>query len=73
MYNIHKKEPTRVFFTQPVLLIYLNFITRFGIIILMSSLYLVFVKERPRPATVFSFMFTIRLPDDGQSNRPKHV
>jgi hypothetical protein len=45
----------------------------FGIIILMSPLYFIFVKERPRPEITFSFMYTIILPDDGQSNTPKHV
>ena len=30
------------------------------------------VNKRPRPEVIFSFMYTILLPDDGQSNRPKH-
>jgi hypothetical protein len=63
-----------VFCTQPVLtIIYLNINSVFGIISLIRSLYLTFVKERASPARTCSFTYTILLPDDGQSNRLKHV
>jgi hypothetical protein len=45
------KEPMQVFCTQSVLTI----IPLFGIIILIWSLYLIFVQEMPHPEVIFSF------------------
>ena len=36
-------------------------------------LYLIFIKQKSCPEIIFSFMYTILLTDDGQSNGPKHV
>ena len=37
----------------------------------MFLVLITFVKERPRAEVIF--LYTLLLPDDGQSNRPKHV
>ena len=52
-------------------IIYLNIIPLFGIINLISSLYLKFVKKKRRTDVIV--LYTILLSEDGQSNRPKHV
>ena len=55
---------------QPVFtVIYLNI----GITILILSLNLIFAKEIRRSEIVFSLMDTILPPEDGQTNRSKHV
>jgi len=49
-----------VFCTQPVSDgIEINIIPIFGKIILILSLYLTFVKERPRSEIILSFMYTL--------------
>jgi len=54
------KETTHVLCTQPVSAgIEINIIPLFGMIILILSLYLTFVKDRPRPEIILPFMYTI--------------
>jgi hypothetical protein len=70
--ELFKKKPTRPYFPQPVLLIYLNFIlllfnNNFKFIALFNI-----YKVEASPRNSF-FRFTILLFDDGQSNRPKYV
>lgn len=42
-------------------------------LVCINTLYLIFIKKKPCPEIIFSFMYTILLPDDGQSNTPKNV
>jgi hypothetical protein len=52
-------------------IIYLNIIPLFGIINLISSLYLTFVKKKRRTEVIV--LYTILLSEDGQSHRSKHL
>ena len=42
-------------------------------LVCIHTLYLMFIKKKPCPEIIFSFMYTVLLPDDGQTNMPKHV
>ena len=42
-------------------------------IILILSLYLIFVKDRHQPEIIFPFMYTMQLHDDSLSYWPKHL
>jgi hypothetical protein len=74
LFTTYMRRNQHVFCIQPVLtIIYLNIIPIVGIIILVWPLYFTFVKESPHPEIIFCFMDTVLLPDNSQSNRPKHV
>jgi hypothetical protein len=62
-----------VLYSASLTVVYLNIIPLFGTVILISTQHLTSVKETPRPEIIFCFMYTILLPDDDQSNRPKHA
>jgi hypothetical protein len=70
--ELFKKKPTRLYFPQPVLLIYLNFIPLFFNnnfkFIALFNIY----KVEASPWNSF-FRFTILLFDYGQSDRSKYV
>jgi hypothetical protein len=71
---VHKKELTHRCFCQLALnTIYLKIISLSAQIILIPSVYLTFVKERPRAEIILSVMYTTLLPDDGKTNRSKRV
>jgi hypothetical protein len=53
LFNIKEREATHVLCTQPVsAIIEINIIPLLRIIVLILSLYLTFVKERPRPEII---------------------
>jgi hypothetical protein len=52
---------------------YLSVIPLFVTQTLILSPYLTSQEQRPPPVVVFSLMYSTLVPEDGQSNRPKHV